>query len=1005
MIPFGPKKCVICVGALLVLVAFSSAFVSSPARAESDSAVADVAAGALTSSHQILSLGGRLTQGGRHRVSLGLPVGSEGLSDDLGPTSGWLSIWSRPRLTASADAIEFADTQIGEAVTRELELVNQGRMTLQLQDLRLDGDAASPLSFSAGDGNGEWNENDLLLRPGTRQVLILRFEPEAEVLTAAQLVATTNDLAQPVWSLPIQGNGVTNCIAAVSVIDEEIDFGNVILRASDSRSVQIENTGCGVLTIEAGLDGDGAFSLSETTLEIPELSASTLDVLFQAASIENIHRASLRLTTNDPERDQIEIPLVARSVLPAQVAVLAPKELALDFVAIMNEPDPDPFVIRIQNSGGSELRWGAETTPGTPWIELSPSGGTLAPTATEDVAIRLDTSALQEAGRYETLVRFFNEDRPTEDEHFLAVGADFVPFVLGDSEAPEIIEFGDPVEVDLLTWNGAAPDSVVLVYAEGGHDFELDPNAEDVSRIHMTGTDQGVSALIPADFARLAGVDWFIEAHSGDYVARQPDVPNESPNRLRVRIEESDAISPTFASGDHHMLSLPFLSSGSFAELWRDDLPPDTNRWRVGRYVADQDRVVEYPDVSGDDLAFGGRAYWFISAEEVTFDAFGLSTVPNDGEFFSLPLAAGQADFIAGTQVGTPFPYSVLWSDCRIRIPDGTELSPTAAADAGWIDSGLYDWRRTGDVIRYELSDRLEPWRGYFVGNRSEQSLELLIPARRASAGPTDGRTEGRPSDTDESDPQVAWSAQLSVLPAGPGQSAETIEVGMAEGASAGWDARDHVAPAPPIETAVRLGAMGHAAIGSRLPLSSEFRPVSFEIERWPLVVEFRQPQEVRLRIEIATPSPGRSTYLIDHESGAITLLGATVEVSIVPEPGGSLARLELVHGPTELMEEEGIRATLPKAQFALDTIQPSPFRDETAVRFRMQEGGRVDLSVFDAGGRLVRRLLSEDLSAGPHIARWDGRRDDGDDAPAGVYLLQLTQGDESLSRRLVRVK
>ena len=72
----------------------------------------------------------------------------------------------------------------------------------------------------------------------------------------------------------------------------------------------------------------------------------------------------------------------------------------------------------------------------------------------------------------------------------------------------------------------------------------------------------------------------------------------------------------------------------------------------------------------------------------------------------------------------------------------------------------------------------------------------------------------------------------------------------------------------------------------------------------------------------------------------------------------------------------------------------PNPFRARTELHFDLGEssggGTPVDVSVYDVAGRLVRRLLTGSLSAGPHSVEWDGRDSSGRDSPSGVYMLRV---------------
>jgi len=78
----------------------------------------------------------------------------------------------------------------------------------------------------------------------------------------------------------------------------------------------------------------------------------------------------------------------------------------------------------------------------------------------------------------------------------------------------------------------------------------------------------------------------------------------------------------------------------------------------------------------------------------------------------------------------------------------------------------------------------------------------------------------------------------------------------------------------------------------------------------------------------------------------------------------------------------------------------PNPFNPATRIRFQLAAESRVDLSVFDVEGRLVKRLLAKTLPAGEHSTVWTA-----DGFHSGVYFCRLTAGDVVEVRKLVLVK
>ncbi len=80
----------------------------------------------------------------------------------------------------------------------------------------------------------------------------------------------------------------------------------------------------------------------------------------------------------------------------------------------------------------------------------------------------------------------------------------------------------------------------------------------------------------------------------------------------------------------------------------------------------------------------------------------------------------------------------------------------------------------------------------------------------------------------------------------------------------------------------------------------------------------------------------------------------------------------------------------------------PNPVFDETVIRFATIDDTTVSLFIFDARGRLVRRLLEgEPLRAGEHSIAWDGHDALGRRVGAGSYFLRLRTGEKAGNGRI----
>jgi len=88
-----------------------------------------------------------------------------------------------------------------------------------------------------------------------------------------------------------------------------------------------------------------------------------------------------------------------------------------------------------------------------------------------------------------------------------------------------------------------------------------------------------------------------------------------------------------------------------------------------------------------------------------------------------------------------------------------------------------------------------------------------------------------------------------------------------------------------------------------------------------------------------------------------------------------------------------------PAPALVLGAPRPTPTSGRTDVNLELPKAMSVDAGVFDAQGRLVRRLEEGFLAAGMHILHWDGRLDRGGDAASGVYWIRVAAG--SINKRV----
>ena len=96
--------------------------------------------------------------------------------------------------------------------------------------------------------------------------------------------------------------------------------------------------------------------------------------------------------------------------------------------------------------------------------------------------------------------------------------------------------------------------------------------------------------------------------------------------------------------------------------------------------------------------------------------------------------------------------------------------------------------------------------------------------------------------------------------------------------------------------------------------------------------------------------------------------------------------------------------SNLPQS-YALDQNFPNPFNPTTNIGFRIAELGFVELKIYDASGRLVKTLMSENRAAGDYNVSWDATDESGQRVASGIYLYKLQAGDFLETKKMVLMK
>ena len=180
----------------------------------------------------------------------------------------------------------------------------------------------------------------------------------------------------------------------------------------------------------------------------------------------------------------------------------------------------------------------------------------------------------------------------------------------------------------------------------------------------------------------------------------------------------------------------------------------------------------------------------------------------------------------------------------------------------------------------------------------------------------------------------------------------------------------------------------------------------------WQPFIDLREDYDMVIHGVDYTGSPG---YQFDR-LGYITAMGdfdgngkdemfiaapfADGPANSIPDCGEIYVIYDSEHTPTEIPRRP------PLVSRALLDNYPNPFGTSTTFSIRADTDELVSLTVYDATGREVARIIqSERMGAGRRLVEWNANGANGAPLPSGVYFARLRAGQESQTRKTIVVR
>lgn len=113
----------------------------------------------------------------------------------------------------------------------------------------------------------------------------------------------------------------------------------------------------------------------------------------------------------------------------------------------------------------------------------------------------------------------------------------------------------------------------------------------------------------------------------------------------------------------------------------------------------------------------------------------------------------------------------------------------------------------------------------------------------------------------------------------------------------------------------------------------------------------------------------------------------------------------ELKHNILRLFTDEEQEIVPEIERTLLHSNYPNPFNPTTQISFSIPEESKINLSIYNIRGQLVKILINRRIISGSHIVNWNGKDNNNKQVSSGVYFYKLKNGNKSISKKMLLLK
>jgi hypothetical protein len=268
-------------------------------------------------------------------------------------------------LSANPTSLAFGNVNAGASSSKSVTLTNGGTGNVTI----------SQVTVSATDVSTSGVATPVTLAPGQSQTMTVAFTPTAAETVTGNIIVTNSQGTSTVVAV-----GGTGLQAAIGLTPSSANFGSVPVGSTNSQTIQIGNTGNGVLTItQASVTGSG-FSTTGLTLplSINPGRSSTFNAQYQPSAV-GAASGSISLVSN-AATSPIMVTLTAIGVAATQILSLSTNAVSF---GSLDTGTNSTQTVSVTNTGNTNVQISQFTVGGAGYslsgatapVTLTPSQG------------------------------------------------------------------------------------------------------------------------------------------------------------------------------------------------------------------------------------------------------------------------------------------------------------------------------------------------------------------------------------------------------------------------------------------------------------------------------------------------------------------------------------------------------------------------------------------------------------------------------------------------------